>query len=215
MRKKLIIATTAGVLSLGGLAVAVPALADTGSPAGSAVDRITELRVLYLPAAALALIRLRVLLGLLRRTSVRTRIAVSVAVVSAFALGAAGLLVYTLESQRVQRIVAENTAQEIAELVRLQQEGVDPGTGRAFTSAESLLGTYLVRNVPDDDELLIGWWEDRPQERTRHAYGARLVADPALAPAVADLLPEGGTADLELDGIGDCSVTVQPVSTAS
>lgn len=41
MRKKLIIATTAGVLSLGGLAVAVPALADSG-PAGSAVDRITE-----------------------------------------------------------------------------------------------------------------------------------------------------------------------------
>lgn len=42
MRKKLIIATTAGVLSLGGLAVAAPALADTGNPAGSAVDRITE-----------------------------------------------------------------------------------------------------------------------------------------------------------------------------
>jgi polyhydroxyalkanoate synthesis regulator phasin len=42
MRKKFIIATTAGVLSLGGLAVAVPALADTGNPAGSAVDRITK-----------------------------------------------------------------------------------------------------------------------------------------------------------------------------
>jgi polyhydroxyalkanoate synthesis regulator phasin len=41
MRKKLIIATTAGVLSLGGLAVAVPALADTDG-SGSAVDRITE-----------------------------------------------------------------------------------------------------------------------------------------------------------------------------
>ncbi len=42
MRNKLIIATTAGVLSLGGLAVAVPALADQGSTAGTAVDRITE-----------------------------------------------------------------------------------------------------------------------------------------------------------------------------
>ena len=42
MRTKLIIATTAGVLSLGGLAVAVPAFADSGNPAGSAVDRITE-----------------------------------------------------------------------------------------------------------------------------------------------------------------------------
>ena len=42
MRKKLIIATTAGVLTLGGLGLAVPALADTGNPAGTAVDRITE-----------------------------------------------------------------------------------------------------------------------------------------------------------------------------
>ncbi|QXG76078.1 hypothetical protein KUM42_00385 [Modestobacter sp. L9-4] len=40
MRSKLIIATTAGVLTLGGLAVAVPALADSGAT-GSAVDRIT------------------------------------------------------------------------------------------------------------------------------------------------------------------------------
>ena len=42
MRKKLIIATTAGVLTLGGLGVAVPALADEGGSPGSAIDRITE-----------------------------------------------------------------------------------------------------------------------------------------------------------------------------
>ncbi|HYH24629.1 MAG TPA: hypothetical protein VD834_04710 [Blastococcus sp.] len=45
MRKKIIIATTAGVLSLTGLAVAVPALATTdgaGASASSAVERITE-----------------------------------------------------------------------------------------------------------------------------------------------------------------------------
>jgi polyhydroxyalkanoate synthesis regulator phasin len=42
MRKKLIIAATAGALGLGGLAVAVPAMADEGSAAGSAVQRITD-----------------------------------------------------------------------------------------------------------------------------------------------------------------------------
>jgi hypothetical protein len=49
VRRKLIVTTTtAGVLALGGLAVAVPALADTdpgtstGTTASSAVDRITE-----------------------------------------------------------------------------------------------------------------------------------------------------------------------------
>ncbi|TFV44181.1 hypothetical protein [Blastococcus sp. TF02A-35] len=43
MRRKLVVATTAGVLGLTGLAVAVPALAaDTGTGSGSAVERITE-----------------------------------------------------------------------------------------------------------------------------------------------------------------------------
>jgi polyhydroxyalkanoate synthesis regulator phasin len=42
MRKKLIIATTAGALTLGGLAVAVPALADTSGTGSAAVERITE-----------------------------------------------------------------------------------------------------------------------------------------------------------------------------
>jgi hypothetical protein len=43
VRKKIIIATTAGVLSLTGLGLAVPALAaDDGTSASSAVERITE-----------------------------------------------------------------------------------------------------------------------------------------------------------------------------
>ncbi|HEX2075115.1 MAG TPA: hypothetical protein VHF92_15130 [Geodermatophilus sp.] len=45
MRKKLVIATTAGVLTLSGLAVGVPALADTdtsGSAESIAVDRIRD-----------------------------------------------------------------------------------------------------------------------------------------------------------------------------
>lgn len=44
MRKKLIMATTAGALTLTGLAVAFPALADerAGSGTGSAVERITD-----------------------------------------------------------------------------------------------------------------------------------------------------------------------------
>jgi polyhydroxyalkanoate synthesis regulator phasin len=46
VRKKLVLATAAGVLTLSGLAVAVPALADTdttvGSAASSAVDRIRD-----------------------------------------------------------------------------------------------------------------------------------------------------------------------------
>lgn len=42
MRRKLIIAATAGALTLSGVAVAVPALADDGGPGSSAVERITD-----------------------------------------------------------------------------------------------------------------------------------------------------------------------------
>jgi lambda repressor-like predicted transcriptional regulator len=42
MRRKLIIATTAGALTLGGLAVAVPATAGSDAAGTSAVERITE-----------------------------------------------------------------------------------------------------------------------------------------------------------------------------
>ena len=42
MRKKFIIAATAGALTLGGLAVAVPAMAEPDGTAPSAVERITE-----------------------------------------------------------------------------------------------------------------------------------------------------------------------------
>jgi hypothetical protein len=41
MRKKLVIGVTAGVLTMSGLAVAVPALADPASPGSPAVQRIT------------------------------------------------------------------------------------------------------------------------------------------------------------------------------
>jgi hypothetical protein len=42
MRRKLIIATTAGALTLGGLAVAVPATAGADAAGAAAVERITE-----------------------------------------------------------------------------------------------------------------------------------------------------------------------------
>jgi signal transduction histidine kinase len=144
--------------------------------------------------------------------SVRTRIAASVAVVSALALGAAGLVVFTLEADRIQAQISEAVDQETAELAALQRDGIDPETGRAFTSVARLLDTFLVRNVPDDDEMLVGYWDDRFVERTQHRDGAAVVTSRSLETAVADLLPEGGTREnLQLPTVGEYWVTVQPV----
>jgi signal transduction histidine kinase len=143
--------------------------------------------------------------------SVRTRIAVSVAVLCALALGTAGFLVYTLESNRIQALIGEMVDQETAELAALQRDGIDPETGKPFASVSRLLDTFLLRNVPDDDELLIGYWDGRPVERTQHRYGAAVVSSAAFNQAVEDLLPAGGLRKLQLPRAGLYWLTVQPV----
>ena len=92
-----------------------------------------------------------------RAFSVRTRIAASVAVLSALALGIAGSLVYTLDSNRIRADISAKVDQEVAELSALQRDGVDPETGEGFRSVTRLLDTFLVRNVPDDDEMLVAY----------------------------------------------------------
>ena len=146
-----------------------------------------------------------------RAFSVRTRIAASVAVLSALALGIAGTLVYTLESNRIRADITAKVDQEVAELSALQRDGVDPETGEGFTTVTRLLDTFLVRNVPDDDEMLVGYWNGRSMERTQHRYGGAVVNSPAFQSAVERLLSEGGTKKLQLPGAGASWVTVQPV----
>jgi signal transduction histidine kinase len=144
--------------------------------------------------------------------AVRTRIAASVAVGSAVALGAAGLVVFTLETDRIQDQIVEHVEQETAELAALQRDGIDPETGRPFSSVSRLLDTFLVRNVPDDDEMLVGYWNDRFVERTPHRHGDAVIGSRTFESAVEDLLPDGGTReDLQLPGAGEYWVTVQPV----
>ncbi len=146
-----------------------------------------------------------------RAFSVRTRIAASVAVLSALALGIAGTLVYTLESNRIRADITATVDQEVAELSALQKDGIDPETGEGFTSVTRLLDTFLVRNVPDDDEMLVGYWSGRSVERTQHRYGGRVVNSEPFQSAVRRRLSKGGTERLQLPGAGLSWVTVQPV----
>lgn len=152
----------------------------------------------------------------LSRVSVRTRIAVSVAVLTGWTLAASGLLVWTLESRAVQHDVYDNIAQEIQELYQLQYpesraETSSPGPP-AYDSAEELLEVFLTRNVPDDDELFVGWWGDEPMLTTGHPLRDATLEDDGFRPAVRELLPEGGSARRSVDGIGDYLLTVQPLT---
>jgi len=145
------------------------------------------------------------------RLTVRARVTLTAALLSALALGGAGVLVYTLESARIERGVTAQIDQEVAELRTFQQSAVDPENGRPIDDADRLLEVFLQRNVPDDDELLVRYEGTEPRFRTRNEYGSEVLVDPAYVAAVEPLLDEGGTSVLEGTAFGEVWVTAVPV----
>ncbi len=115
--------------------------------------------------------------------SVRTRITTAVALLVLLALGAAGLLVYLLGLERIEQTVPAETRQELAELREFERNGIDPDTGRSFTSVERLVVEFLQRNVPSPSELMVGVWGD---ELRRHSLSSRdaVLDDPDFVEAV-------------------------------
>ena len=147
--------------------------------------------------------------GGLSGLSVRTRIVAVVAALTGLALAAAGLLVYTLESARIEEQVAAHLDQEIEEF-RTLQRGQDPATARPFTSVEALIDLFLRRNVPDDDETLIGFWDGAARVSSESPHPG-FATTSRLADTVRSRLATGGTARLD-SPFGEVIVTVVPVS---
>lgn len=142
----------------------------------------------------------------------RSRISATVALLVAATLLLAGVLVYAIEARRLDEQAVAAVEQELGELRRLQQDGVDPTTGEPFAGVGALLELFLRRNVPDDDELLVGWVDGRV------AYISPtddpLRADPAFLELIAPLVEDGGTVRADLPGHGDLLVVAQPVRTS-
>jgi signal transduction histidine kinase len=120
-------------------------------------------------------------------------------------------MVYALESARIERAVTEQVEQELAEFATLRDEGIDPQTRpvQGFDDVRTLIRTFLLRNVPDDDELLVGWWDGRPQVVSDPEHRP-LVFDPQFRSTVERRLEPGGTERLQTRW-GEVVVTVQPV----
>ena len=145
------------------------------------------------------------------RVSVRTRITVVIALLTAVAMTGAGLLVYALESARIERQVNAQISQEIAEFRALR---IDPNTGEEFDDVGRVLNVFLTRNVPDDDEMLVGYVRGETPERTVNRYGQEVLDEPAYQDALADLDGVGGTRVIESPTFGETWVTLVPVTNA-
>ena len=146
------------------------------------------------------------------RVSVRTRITVVIAVLTAGAMTGAGLLVYALESARIERQVTSQISQEIAEFRNLKR---DPNTGQPFDDVGRVLNVFLTRNVPDDDEMLVGYVRGEVPERTVNRYGQEVLDEPAYQEALSDLAGVGGTRVIDSPTFGETWVTLVPVTNAA
>ncbi|MDZ5661633.1 HAMP domain-containing sensor histidine kinase [Nocardioides sp. S-58] len=143
------------------------------------------------------------------QVSVRTRIAAVIALLTAAAMTGAGILVYALESARIERAVNDQIEQEIAEFRNLR---VDPNTGRPFDDVGRVLNVFLTRNVPDDDEMLVGYVRGEVPERTANRYGQEVLDEPDYQDALAELADAGGTRVIESPTFGETWVTLVPVT---
>lgn len=124
-------------------------------------------------------------------------------------MSGAGLLVYALEAARIERDVTDQIDQEIAEFRELT---IDPLTGQPFDDVSRMLDVFLTRNVPGDDEMLVGYADDARPLRTRNPYGQEVLDEPAYQQAVDSPPVDGGTTVIASERFGEVWVTVVPVS---
>jgi two-component system, OmpR family, sensor kinase len=128
----------------------------------------------------------------------------------AVALGSAGALVYAIEINRLEEEAVGSVEQELDEFATLDREGIDPDTAEPFTSVESLLLTFLKRNVPDQNEVLVAWYDGRPRDALPGEDGYVRRNGP-FERQVGSMLAGGGTQHVDAPGYGEAMVTVQRV----
>lgn len=138
----------------------------------------------------------------------RTRLTVAVSASVALALALVVLLMWTLASSRVIEEAGEHADQEIAEFDQLRS-GPDPSTGRAFTGLEPLFTLYMQRNVANEDEIFVGWYDDRARLVTQSEH-QQVVQEEAFAEIVRSRAARGGDEQATIAG-QEVLVSVQPV----
>ncbi len=145
--------------------------------------------------------------------SVRTRITVAVALLVGLTLAGAGALVYAIELRQLDADAYAEADQELQEFRQLQARGIDPDTSERFASVDALLDTFLERNVPDTDEVLVTWYDGRLQLQL--PAQDTLPKEEAFEEQVADLVPTSGETRWESPDDGEVLIVVQSAQIGS
>jgi two-component system OmpR family sensor kinase len=140
--------------------------------------------------------------------SVRVRITATVALLVLAGLVVAGVVVATIESRRLDQQLTAEIDQEFAEFATLQQQGVNPATDEPFDSPQAMVRQFMASNVPDENELLIGWWDGGVQAQSPEWDD--ISRSGWLADAVRPLLADNGTTTVDSE-YGELQVAAQSV----
>ncbi|HEY1134237.1 MAG TPA: HAMP domain-containing sensor histidine kinase [Nocardioides sp.] len=152
--------------------------------------------------------------------SVRLRITTTVAVLVALALAGAGFSFFLIEDRRIAAAHVDNVEQELGEFRQLatttgpyQLPGaVDPLTDAPPQGVADLLYGFVQRNVPTDEEKLVGWWQDGARiDQAEKGSRADVAGTEEFAEAVRPLVDAGGSVRTTIDDL-DLLLTVQPAS---
>ena len=92
--------------------------------------------------------------------TVQNRLTITVAALSVLTLSIVGLILYTVESSNVSSRINASMSQEVDEMRTFSENGIDPQTGRPFTSVDEILSNFLGQNRPDEDEVLFAFLTD-------------------------------------------------------
>ena len=140
--------------------------------------------------------------------SVRTRITVAFSLLVGLTLAGAGALVYVIELRQLDADAYDRAEQEIDEFRQLQARGVDPETqGRRFATVDALLDTFLARNVPGTDEVLVTWYDGDLQFKLPR--DDTLPDEPGFAARVEELVPTNGDTRFTSPEHGEVLLVVQ------
>ena len=136
------------------------------------------------------------------------RITAAVALLTTLALAGAGAIVYLIERGKVDDANQAVIQQEFEEFAELQANGVDADTGEPFGDIEALITTYMRRNVPAEEELLVGWWDDGP--RVQLPTWDVVTRSDEFKAAVAPLVDTNGSTSIDTE-FGTLLIDVQSV----
>jgi two-component system OmpR family sensor kinase len=118
--------------------------------------------------------------------SVRLRLTAAVALLTLVALTSAGAIVYVIESQRIDQAISERVDQQFQEFGNFER-----AEGSAYATVGAMLDAFLDRQVPDDDEALVSWYDGGPQKKSAHGYTGR--DDAAFEEAASRIATGNGT----------------------